>query len=179
MRACGVGVVASGAVAGCGDHGAGDRAPAADAARGARFAVGGGGVWSSDDYFRIVAQLFSVGGGIVAIGACDNVSVIVRQTLVQMLTPDSMRGRVSAVKSVFSSTSDGIGALESGLTAAMLGPRIAVVAGGIGTLLVSLAVSAWWPEMREFGSLGEAVPAAEKASGAESTDRLQTVAAGT
>lgn len=70
-------------------------------------------------------------------GAADMVSVIVRQTLVQIETPDGMRGRVSAVNTLFIGASNQLGEFESGATAALLGPVGSVVAGGIGTVLVA------------------------------------------
>ncbi|WP_084181533.1 MFS transporter [Polaromonas glacialis] len=70
-------------------------------------------------------------------GGADMVSVVVRQTLVQIETPNEMRGRVSAVNSVFIGASNQLGEFESGATAALLGPVGSVVAGGIGTLLVA------------------------------------------
>ena len=70
-------------------------------------------------------------------GGADMVSVVVRQTLVQLETPNDMRGRVSAVNSVFIGASNQLGEFESGATAALLGPVGSVVAGGIGTLLVA------------------------------------------
>src|SRR6266404_6056869 len=86
-------------------------------------------------------------------GALDSVSVIIRGSIVQLVTPDEMRGRVSAVNNIFIGTSNEFGALESGLTAALFGPVISVVAGGIGTILV-VAASAWrWPEIRKIGAL--------------------------
>jgi MFS family permease len=72
-------------------------------------------------------------------GIFDTVSVVVRHTLVQLLTPDAMRGRVSAVNNVFIGSSNELGAFESGVTAAWFGPVISVVAGGVGTVLVVLA----------------------------------------
>ncbi|MDB5744386.1 MAG: major facilitator superfamily 1 [Polaromonas sp.] len=71
-------------------------------------------------------------------GGADMVSVVVRQTLVQIETPNEMRGRVSAVNSVFIGASNQLGEFESGATAAWLGPVGSVVAGGIGTLLVAV-----------------------------------------
>ncbi|MBI5833539.1 MAG: MFS transporter [Armatimonadetes bacterium] len=91
-------------------------------------------------------------------GVLDNISVVVRHTLVQVLTPDAMRGRVSAVNQVFISLSNEMGALESGTVAAAFGPVVSVVAGGIGTILVVLAVAGLWPEIGRFGSLGDARP---------------------
>jgi MFS family permease len=91
-------------------------------------------------------------------GAFDNISVVVRHTLVQVLTPDSMRGRVSAVNNVFIGASNELGGFESGLTAQWLGPIWSVVAGGIGTVLVVLTVATIWPQVRRFGSLADAKP---------------------
>ena len=87
------------------------------------------------------------------IGAFDSVSVIIRGSIVQLVTPDEMRGRVSAVNNIFIGTSNEFGALESGLTAALFGPAISVVAGGIGTILVVLGVASLWPETRKIGTL--------------------------
>ena len=92
---------------------------------------------------------------LVLIGASDNISVVIRQTLVQSLTPDSMRGRVSAVNQVFIGASNELGGLESGVTAKLFGSVISVVGGGIGTLLVVLAVAGKWPQIRRLGSLRE------------------------
>jgi MFS family permease len=70
-------------------------------------------------------------------GAADMISVVIRQTLVQLETPDAMRGRVSAVNSVFIGASNQLGEFRSGATAAWIGPVAAVVIGGVGTLLVA------------------------------------------
>lgn len=91
-------------------------------------------------------------------GALDNVSVVVRHSLVQMLTPDSMRGRVSAVNNVFINSSNELGQLESGLTAAMFGPVGSVVGGGIGVIVVVLLVAWRIPQVRRIGSLRELTP---------------------
>jgi MFS family permease len=91
-------------------------------------------------------------------GAFDNVSMVVRQTLQQLLTPDHMRGRVSAVSAVFISASNELGGLESGLVAHWFGPVFSAVSGGIGTLVV-VALTGWIsPELRNFGALHEAKP---------------------
>src|SRR6266850_2777202 len=90
-------------------------------------------------------------------GVCDSVSVVVRHTLLQLLTPDTMRGRISAVNNIFIGTSNELGALESGLTAALFGPVVSVVAGGVGTILVVLGVSWVWPEMRKIGALDKSL----------------------
>jgi MFS family permease len=86
-------------------------------------------------------------------GALDNVSVVVRQTLVQVMTPDAMRGRVSAVNAIFISSSNELGAFESGITAEWFGPVISVVGGGIGTIVVVLGVMALWPQVMRLGRL--------------------------
>ena len=87
------------------------------------------------------------------IGAFDSVSVIIRGTIVQLVTPDEMRGRVSSVNNIFIGTSNEFGALESGLTAALFGPVISVVGGGIGTILIVFGVTKWWPETLRIGRL--------------------------
>lgn len=86
-------------------------------------------------------------------GAFDNISVIVRSTLVQVLTPDAMRGRVTAVSYIFIHSSNELGGFESGLTAAMFGLVPSVVLGGIGSILVVLGVLVVWPEVAKLGSL--------------------------
>jgi MFS family permease len=77
---------------------------------------------------------------LLILGASDMVSIVIRQTLVQIETPDAMRGRVSAVNSMFVGTSNQLGDFESGLTAAWFGTAPSVVIGGIATILVVL----WW-----------------------------------
>lgn len=89
-------------------------------------------------------------------GALDNISVVVRATLLQILTPDSMRGRVSAVNGVFIGASNEFGGFESGLVARWIGPVAAVVAGGVGSVVVVAAVALTWPEVRQLGRLEEA-----------------------
>ena len=86
-------------------------------------------------------------------GSVDNVSVVVRHTLVQLLTPDEKRGRVSAVNSLFIGTSNELGGFESGMVAHWFGPVVAVLSGGIGTILVVIAVALIWPEIRQYGRL--------------------------
>jgi MFS family permease len=87
-------------------------------------------------------------------GATDNISVVVRHTLVQLLTPDEKRGRVSAVNSLFIGTSNELGGFESGSVAQLFGPVASVVSGGIGTILVVVAIAWFWPEIRRYGRLG-------------------------
>jgi hypothetical protein len=88
-------------------------------------------------------------------GACDMVSVYVRQTLIQLNTPDAMRGRVTAVTMVFISASNELGEFESGLTASWFGTVPAVVIGGIGTLLVVAIWSLAFRSLRQVDRLDE------------------------
>ena len=94
-------------------------------------------------------------------GALDNVSVVVRATLVQVLTPDSLRGRVSAVNSIFIGLSNELGGFESGVAARYLGAVRAVVLGGVGTLVVVFGTTLRWPSMVRLGSLVDARPETE------------------
>lgn len=91
-------------------------------------------------------------------GALDNVSIVVRHTLVQLLTPDAMRGRVGAVNNVFINSSNELGQLESGLTAALFGAVWSVVGGGIGVILVVVLIAWRLPEVRQIGALHELEP---------------------
>ena len=85
---------------------------------------------------------------LVVLGAADMFSVNIRQSLIQLHTPDDKRGRVGAVSSLFISASNELGEAESGLLAALIGPVVAVVAGGIGAVFV-VALWAWkFPELR-------------------------------
>ena len=86
-------------------------------------------------------------------GAADMVSVVIRQTLVQLETPDEMRGRVSAVNSIFIGASNQLGEFESGVTAALLGPVGSVVLGGVGTLAVALLWIRLFPSLARRDSL--------------------------
>jgi len=90
---------------------------------------------------------------LIVIGALDNVSVVVRQTIVQLWTPDGLRGRVSAVNRVFVSSSNELGAFESGALAAAIGPVATVVAGGIATVGIVVAALRIFPDLRRLQSL--------------------------
>lgn len=87
------------------------------------------------------------------LGALDNISVVIRGTLLLTQTPDEMRGRISSVNSIFIGVSNELGAFESGFAAALFGPVIAVVAGGIGTIIVVLVTARVFPEMRKLKTL--------------------------
>ena len=115
------------------------------------FAVAGFGVATigfglSENFILSFAMLFLT-------GALDNISVVVRGTLMQMLTPDDMRGRVSSVNSLFISSSNELGVFESGATAHLFGPVASVVGGGIGTLGVVALVWWRWPQLAAVGEL--------------------------
>lgn len=96
-------------------------------------------------------------------GAFDSVSVVIRMTLEQMITPDALRGRVAAINFVFIGCSNELGAFESGVAAALLGPVVAVAGGGGVTLLVVLLVARLWPELAQIGPLHTLRPSAPPA----------------
>ena len=117
--------------------------------------------------FGVLTIVFGVSHSLIVslvalflLGASDMVSVIIRATLIQVATPDEMRGRVNAVDMLFIGVSNELGEFESGLTAQWFGTVPAVVLGGVGTLLV-IATWAWlFPELREADQLtvAELVP---------------------
>jgi predicted MFS family arabinose efflux permease len=86
------------------------------------------------------------------LGGADMLSVYVRQSLIQLYTPDAMRGRVGAVSTLFISASNELGEAESGFLAALIGPVAAVVGGGVGAILVTLLWARWFPELRRARS---------------------------
>jgi MFS family permease len=96
---------------------------------------------------------------LAVMGAADTVSVVIRSSLVQLATPDAMRGRVSAVNYLFINASNQLGAFESGATAALLGTVPAVVLGGMGTIAVALLWMKLFPALRRVERLDEAIGA--------------------
>jgi MFS family permease len=92
---------------------------------------------------------------LVVLGASDMISVVVRSTLIQTRTPDEMRGRVGAVNMVFIGASNELGEFESGVTAAWLGPELAVLVGGIGTCVVVVLWAVLFPALRKVDRLDE------------------------
>jgi predicted MFS family arabinose efflux permease len=102
----------------------------------------------SHSFLLSLAMLFILGG-------MDNISVIVRNTLTLLRTPNEMRGRVAAINGLFISTSNQLGGFESGVTAQIFGPMWSVVGGGIGTVLVVLVVAIAWPELRNLTTMRE------------------------
>ena len=104
--------------------------------------------------FGIATIAFGLSGNFVVslmalaiTGAFDNISVVMRQTLVQLETPNEIRGRVSAVNSVFIGASNQLGEFESGATAALMGPVGSVVLGGVGTLLIAAVWTRLFPDL--------------------------------
>jgi MFS family permease len=92
---------------------------------------------------------------LTVLGAADVVSMVIRVSLAQIRTPDAMRGRVSAVHSLFTGTSNQLGAFESGVVAALVGTVPSVVIGGLGTVLVAALWMILFPELRRLGRFEE------------------------
>lgn len=90
---------------------------------------------------------------LLVVGASDTVSVVVRSSLVQLLTPDEMRGRVSAVNSLFIGTSNQLGEFESGMMAAALGPVATGIVGGLGTIIVVILWMRLFPDLTKVKTL--------------------------
>jgi MFS family permease len=105
------------------------------------------------------------------LGASDTISVIVRHTMIQLGTPDEMRGRVSAVNMVFIGASNEVGQFESGITAQWFGTIPAVVLGGLGTMLIVLLWSWWFPSLRQLDELvpQDTVPIVAESSATDAT----------
>ncbi|HQY43393.1 MAG TPA: MFS transporter [Paracoccaceae bacterium] len=118
--------------------------------------------------FGLATLVFAVSRNMVlsiaalaALGAADMISVYVRQTLVQIVTPDHMRGRVSSVSGLFISGSNELGEFESGVAARLLGPVGAAIFGGIGTIIVTGLWAKWFPDLRRADRLDMAPPEME------------------
>ncbi len=90
---------------------------------------------------------------LLVMGAADMVSVVIRLSLVQLSSPDAMRGRVGAVNYLFVNASNQLGEFESGMTAALLGAGPSVVLGGVGTMVVALLWMKWFPSIRKLETL--------------------------
>lgn len=91
-------------------------------------------------------------------GAFDNISVVVRHSVVQLKTPDSLRGRVTSVNQLFVGSSNELAALRGGLFAALFGPVLAATLGGIGTIAATLGVAAVWPSLKALPPLHRLEP---------------------
>jgi MFS family permease len=92
---------------------------------------------------------------LAALGAADMVSVFIRNTLVQLHTPDAVRGRVSAISGLAISASNELGEMQSGLAAALLGATGAVVFGGVGAIFITVLWAVWFPELRRVQSFAD------------------------
>jgi MFS family permease len=103
--------------------------------------------------FALSRSLWLTLASLVIMGAADVVSVLIRLSLVQLATPDDMRGRVGAVNFLFINASNQLGEFESGVTAALFGAVPAAALGGIGTILVALLWMRLFPSLREMQSL--------------------------
>ncbi|GGF86131.1 MFS transporter [Azorhizobium oxalatiphilum] len=110
--------------------------------------------------FGLATIAFSASGhlwlsliALVVLGAADNVSVVIRHSLVQLATPDEMRGRVNALNSLFIGTSNQLGEFESGMTAGLFGAVAAGILGGVGTVAVALLWMRIFPALREADTL--------------------------
>ncbi len=108
--------------------------------------------------FGLSRNMYLSMGALIVLGAADQVSVFVRSSLIQLATPDAMRGRVSAVNMLFIGASNELGEFESGTTAALLGTVPAVVLGGIGTLIVVGLWMRFFPALRSVDRLESVVP---------------------
>jgi MFS family permease len=108
--------------------------------------------------FALSTQLLLSMAMLAVSGAADMVSVVIRQSLVQLETPEAMRGRVSAVNSVFIGASNQLGEFESGATAALLGPVGSVVLGGAGSMLVAVLWIRLFPALAARDRLVETLP---------------------
>jgi hypothetical protein len=90
---------------------------------------------------------------LIVLGASDVVNVVIRSSIVAILTPDAMRGRVNAVNSLFIGTSNQAGEFESGVTAALFGPIGAVVLGGIGSIIVAIVCYRVFPALARIDTV--------------------------
>ena len=106
--------------------------------------------WSQSFWLSLLALALT--------GAFDNVSVVVRQSLVQLLTPDALRGRVTAVNQIFIGSSNEIGALRAGLMSAAVGPVAAVIWGGLGTIAIAALIARVVPPLRRLPALDQLQP---------------------
>jgi MFS family permease len=127
------------------------RAPFSNAGRTLLLAVTGFGlatiVFGLSRNFLLSVLMLGILGGL------DNISVVIRHTLMLTRVPDEMRGRASAVNSIFIGASNELGGFESGALASLVGPVLSVVGGGIGTIIVVLAIMQYFPEMLAMKTL--------------------------
>ena len=110
-------------------------------------------VRGDDGGVRVLPVVPPVGGCLAVLGGADMVSVYIRQSLIQIATPDRMRGRVAAVSTLFIGASNELGEFESGVAARLLGPVAAVAAGGVGAVAVTAAWAGLFPSLRKADTL--------------------------
>ena len=110
--------------------------------------------------FGMTSSALIAGAALVVMGAVDMVSVFIRQSLVQLETPDDMRGRVSAVSSLFIGASNQLGEFESGVTASWWGAGPAVIVGGVGTLVIVGLWCVLFPALRKVDRFPGSPPSA-------------------
>jgi MFS family permease len=122
--------------------------PAAKAGKSLLWAVVGFGVFTI--LFALCTNYWLAFAALLITGALDNISVVVRQSVMQLVTPDNMRGRVSAVNSVFIGSSNEIGGYESGLAARIMGLVPSIIFGGGMTILVVLGVNKLNPDLKKL-----------------------------
>jgi len=115
------------------------------------FCVAGYGVFTI--LFGLSHNLYLSMAALVLVGASDMVSVVIRGVLIQIATPDEMRGRVNAVDMVFIGASNQLGEAESGFTGDLFGTVPAIVLGGVGALLVAALWAYAFPELRRVDQL--------------------------
>jgi MFS family permease len=113
-------------------------------------------IFGASRWFWLSLMMLFIAGGL------DSISVMIRHTLVQVITPDYLRGRVSSINGLFIGVSNELGGFESGTVAKFLGAMPTVVLGGIGTVLVVAGVAFKWPQLRELDTLQEAAEEARK-----------------
>ena len=100
--------------------------------------------------FGLATSVWVAGALLGLSGMCDGVSVIMRQTILQLVTPDNMRGRISAINGIFIGSSNELGAFESGFTARIMGLVPSVIFGGLTTLGVVAATAKLAPKLRDL-----------------------------
>jgi hypothetical protein len=103
--------------------------------------------------FALSREVWLSFAALAVLGAADMVSVFIRQTLIQIVTPDAMRGRVAAVSMLFIGASNELGEFESGIAARLLGPVGAALFGGFGALVVTALWWRWFPDLRRADRL--------------------------
>ncbi|MBL0870884.1 MAG: MFS transporter [Phycisphaerales bacterium] len=108
-------------------------------------------------------------------GAVDSISVVIRHVLVQSRTPQSLRGRVSAVNSIFIECSNELGGLQSGLVSYYLGPVVSAASGGLGTIIVVAVIASLFPQLRKLTTLQSAANSAKPPQPTPTSEEVSTL----